>query len=75
MTTLKAQIFLDTNRTIAPISPLLFGGFVEHMGRCVYEGIYDPQSPLADANGLRLDVLQALRDQAYTVIRYPGATF
>ncbi len=75
MTTVKAQIFLDTNRTIAPISPLLFGGFVEHMGRCVYEGIYDPQSPLADANGLRQDVLQALRDQAYTVIRYPGGNF
>lgn len=75
MTHAKAQIFLDTNRTIAPISPLLFGGFVEHMGRCVYEGIYDPQSPLADANGLRLDVLQALRDQAYTVIRYPGGNF
>ena len=75
MTTLKAQIFLDTNRTIAPISPLLFGGFVEHMGRCVYQGIYDPQSPLADANGLRQDVLQALRDQAYTVIRYPGGNF
>ena len=32
-----AQVFLDTNRTIAPISPLLFGGFAEHMGRCVYE--------------------------------------
>jgi alpha-N-arabinofuranosidase len=75
LTNSKAQIFLDTNRTIAPISPLLFGGFVEHMGRCVYEGIYDPQSPLADANGLRLDVLQALRDQAYTVIRYPGGNF
>jgi len=68
----KAQVFVDTNRTIAPISPLLFGGFVEHMGRCVYEGIYDPKSPNADAQGLRKDVLEALRDQSYTVIRYPG---
>lgn len=75
MTTLKAQVFLDKNRTVAPISPLLFGGFAEHMGRCVYEGIYDPASPLADENGLRKDVLQALRDQAYTVIRYPGGNF
>lgn len=75
MTTLKAQVFLDTHRTIAPISPLLFGGFVEHMGRCVYEGIYDPDSPLADSRGLRTDVLAALRDQAYTVIRYPGGNF
>jgi alpha-N-arabinofuranosidase len=71
----KAQVFLDSNRTIAPISPLLFGGFAEHMGRCIYEGVYDPESPLADECGLRKDVTEALRDQAYTVIRYPGGNF
>ena len=75
MSTSKAQVFLDTNRTIAPISPLLFGGFAEHMGRCIYEGIYDPESPLADSRGFRKDVLDALRDQAYTTIRYPGGNF
>ena len=75
MSTLKAQVFLDTNRIIAPISPLLFGGFAEHMGRCVYEGMYDPASPHADDQGLRKDVIEALRDQAYTVIRYPGGNF
>jgi len=75
MSTLKAQVFLDTNRRIAPISPLLFGGFAEHMGRCVYEGIYDPESPNSDAQGLRKDVVEALRDQVYTVIRYPGGNF
>jgi len=75
MSTSKAQVFLDTNRTIAPISPLLFGGFAEHMGRCIYEGIYDPKSPLADERGFRKDVLDALRDQGYTIIRYPGGNF
>jgi alpha-N-arabinofuranosidase len=75
MSTSKAQVFLDSNRTIAPISPLLFGGFAEHMGRCVYEGIYDPQSPHADERGFRTDVLDALRDQTYTTIRYPGGNF
>jgi alpha-N-arabinofuranosidase len=75
MSTTKAQIFLDTNRTIATISPLLFGGFAEHMGRCIYEGIYDPESAHADERGLRKDVLEALRDQAYTTIRYPGGNF
>lgn len=70
-----AKIFIDTNRTIADISPLLFGGFVEHMGRCVYEGIYDPDSPLADASGLRTDVMEALREQKYSVMRYPGGNF
>lgn len=71
----NAQIFLDSNRTIAEISPLLFGGFAEHMGRCIYEGIYDPKSRHADENGLRRDVLDALRAQRYTTIRYPGGNF
>ena len=71
----KAKIYLDTNRTIAPISPWLFGGFAEHMGRCVYEGIYDPESPLADERGLRTDVMDALREQQYTIMRYPGGNF
>jgi alpha-L-arabinofuranosidase len=75
MSASKAQVLLDINRTIAPISPLLFGGFAEHMGRCIYEGIYDPQSPYADECGFRKDVIEALRDQAYTVIRYPGGNF
>lgn len=71
----NAKISLDTNRIIAEISPLLFGGFAEQMGRCVYEGIYDPDSPLADESGLRTDVLAALREQQYTVMRYPGGNF
>jgi alpha-L-arabinofuranosidase len=75
MSTLKAQVLIDTNRTIAPISPLLFGGFAEHMGRCVYEGIYDPTSIHADEKGLRKDVLAALKEQSYTTIRYPGGNF
>jgi alpha-L-arabinofuranosidase len=75
MSTIKAQVLIDTHRTIAPISPLLFGGFAEHMGRCVYEGIYDPKSAHADEKGLRKDVLAALKEQSYTTIRYPGGNF
>jgi alpha-N-arabinofuranosidase len=45
------------------------------MGRCIYEGIYDPESSYSDSHGFRKDVLEALRDQAYTVIRYPGGNF
>jgi alpha-N-arabinofuranosidase len=70
-----AQVYLDTNRTVAPISPLLFGGFAEHMGRCIYEGIYEPDSPFADEDGLRGDVLAALRELAFTTVRYPGGNF
>ena len=75
MSNQTARIYLDTNRTLGEISPLIFGGFAEHMGRCIYEGIYDPGSPQADARGLRSDVLAALKEIGYTVMRYPGGNF
>jgi alpha-N-arabinofuranosidase len=75
MSTTPATIWLDVRRKVAEISPLLFGGFAEHMGRCIYEGIYDPASPHADADGLRVDVLAALRELNFRVIRYPGGNF
>lgn len=71
----QATIYIDTNRVISAISPLLFSGFAEHMGRCIYEGIYDPASPQADEHGLRRDVLAALRDLNLRAIRYPGGNF
>lgn len=71
----KAKVYLDTNRTISPISPLIFSGFIEHMGRAVYEGIYDPASPYADERGLRKDVLAVLRELNYRAMRYPGGNF
>jgi len=70
-----ARIYLDSNRVISPISPLLFSGFAEHMGRCIYEGIYDPASPHADERGLRKDVLAALRELNFRLTRYPGGNF
>ena len=71
----KADIYLDTNRQISPISPLIFSGFAEHMGRCIYEGIYDPASPQANERGLRKDVLAVLRELDLRAIRYPGGNF
>ncbi|MCX6015081.1 MAG: hypothetical protein NT020_05770 [Chloroflexales bacterium] len=69
---LSAHIALDRRRVVGHISPTLFGGFIEHMGRCVYEGIYDPGSPHADAKGIRLDVLAALKNMGVSIMRYPG---
>ena len=70
-----AHLYVDTKRVIGEISPLLFSGFAEHMGRCIYEGIYDPASPHADEAGLRKDVLVALRELNYRAMRYPGGNF
>src|SRR5690606_4619311 len=71
----QATVYIDTNRVISPISPLLFSGFAEHMGRCIYEGIYVPTVPQADEHGMRRDVLAALRDLNLRVIRYPEGDF
>ncbi|MEF2277396.1 alpha-N-arabinofuranosidase [Deinococcus sp. YIM 134068] len=70
-----ATVSLNTQRVISEISPLIFGGFAEHMGRCIYEGIYDPGSPLADEKGIRQDVVAALRETNYRIMRYPGGNF
>ena len=70
-----ARIQIDSERVISEISPLLFSGFAEHLGRCVYEGIYQPGSPHADENGFRTDVLAALRELNFRSMRYPGGNF
>ena len=70
-----ARIFVDSKRVISEISPLLFSGFAEHLGRCIYGGIYDPGSAHADNNGLRTDVLAALRELKFRSMRYPGGNF
>ena len=72
---MNATIHLDTHHHVGAIDRRIFGGFVEHLGRCVYEGIYDPGNPLSDANGLRRDVLDAIRPLGVTVIRYPGGNY
>lgn len=74
-TSSKARIYVDTNRAISAISPLVFSGFAEHMGRAIYEGIYEPASPHADERGLRKDVLAALKELNFRSMRYPGGNF
>jgi alpha-L-arabinofuranosidase len=66
---------IDPGFIIAPVPRRLFGSFVEHMGRCVYGGIYEPGHPEADVDGLRMDVLKLTRELGVTVVRYPGGNF
>ncbi len=68
-------VHVDLARIIAPVDRNIFGGFAEHLGRCIYGGIYEPGSPLAGPDGLRTDVLDALRRLRMPVIRYPGGNF
>jgi alpha-N-arabinofuranosidase len=71
----RARLSIDPDFTTAPVPRRLFGSFVEHMGRCVYTGIYEPGHPKADAAGLRTDVLDLVRELGPTVVRYPGGNF
>ena len=69
------RIFMNSRRTIAPLDRNLFGSFLEHLGRAIYEGIYDPGSKLSDANGFRKDVMDEIRKLGVPIIRYPGGNF
>ncbi|MEV0344757.1 alpha-N-arabinofuranosidase [Nonomuraea sp. NPDC050680] len=72
---LSATLTLNPAFTIAPVSRRTFGSFVEHMGRCVYTGIYEPSHPTADADGFRADVLALTRELGVSLVRYPGGNF
>lgn len=70
-----ARIKIDVDRTIGTVDPLLFGSFTEHLGRMIYGGIYEENSPLSDANGYRKDVMQAVKDLGVSILRWPGGNF
>ncbi|MFC8224219.1 alpha-N-arabinofuranosidase [Streptomyces sp. NPDC057287] len=73
--TRTARFTLDPAFTVGDVDPRLFGSFVEHLGRCVYDGIFEPGHPAADEAGLRTDVLDLVRELGVTAIRYPGGNF
>jgi alpha-N-arabinofuranosidase len=73
--TLKASIIADRDFVIAPLDRRVFGTFVEHMGRCVYGGIFEPGHPTADEHGFRGDVLALTKELGVTIVRYPGGNF
>ena len=71
----QANIHLDRNFTIGRADPRLFGAFVEHLGRGVYGGVYEPGHPTADERGFRRDVLDLVKELGPTIIKYPGGNF
>ncbi|UXY27362.1 arabinosylfuranosidase ArfA [Streptomyces sp. HUAS TT20] len=70
-----ARFTLDPAFTVGEVDPRVFGSFVEHLGRCVHTGIFEPGHPGADADGLRTDVLELIRELGVTTVRYPGGNF
>src|ERR1700743_1519015 len=74
-TTGHARIKIDLDRTIGQVDKNIYGNFVEHLGRCVYGGIYDSVSKLSDENGFRKDVMAAVKELHPSLVRYPGGNF
>lgn len=71
----NARIKIDLERTIGEVDKHIYGNFVEHLGRCVYGGIYEEGSKLSDENGFRKDVMEAIKDLKPSIVRYPGGNF
>ena len=70
-----ARITIDLERKIGTVDPRIFGHFIEHIGRCIYGGIFEEGSPLSDERGFRKDVLEAVRPLRVPVLRWPGGNF
>lgn len=70
-----STLHLHTAFTVDEVDPRIFGGFLEHLGRAVYGGVYEPEHPCADELGCRQDVLEPLRRLDFTAMRYPGGNF
>ncbi|MCE2406485.1 MAG: hypothetical protein J4G19_03135 [Pseudomonadales bacterium] len=70
-----ATINLHSKFQIDKVDDRIFGGFLEHLGRCIYHGVYDSDHQLSDKDGLRSDVSDALKELGVTIVRYPGGNF
>lgn len=73
--TFPASLTVDRDFDLAPLDRRMFGVFVEHLGRCVYNGIHEPTHPTADEHGFRNDVAALTRELGATLVRYPGGNF
>ena len=71
----KAKMIVDKAFKIAPVDKRIYGSFIEHLGRAVYGGIYQPGHPSADEDGFRKDVIELVKELEVPIIRYPGGNF
>ncbi len=71
----KAKLVMDRNYKVGRIDRRIYGSFIEHIGRAVYGGIYDPKHPLADKRGFRKDVIELTKELQVPIVRYPGGNF
>ncbi len=71
----KAKMILDKDFVVGKIDKRIYGSFIEHLGRAVYGGIYEPGHPMADELGFRKDVMELVKKINVQIVRYPGGNF
>ena len=69
------KISVNQRREIGKRSPLIYGQFIEHFHRQIYDGIYDPGNSLSDEDGFRTDIIEAMKKIGTPVLRWPGGCF
>lgn len=71
-----AKLIINENKELSTIEPEIYGHFSEHLGRCIYEGIYvGENSEIPNVNGMRTDVVEALKELKVPMLRWPGGCF
>jgi alpha-N-arabinofuranosidase len=70
-----SRVTVDGGRSLGKLDRNVFGGFVEHLGRCINGGLFEEGSPLSDSRGFRTDVLELLKPLSLSVLRWPGGNF
>lgn len=73
--TIQANVRISIDEPAKLYNPMIFGGFLEHFGKQIYGGVFEPDNPLSDDNGFRVDVINALRELKTPIIRWPGGCF
>ncbi|MGL4337321.1 MAG: alpha-N-arabinofuranosidase [Turicibacter sp.] len=71
----NVKIYIEKNFKHAQVDDKLFSSFIEHLGRAVYTGIYEPGHPTADEQGFRQDVMEMVKELDVKLVRYPGGNF
>ena len=71
----KATLYVDRNIEVGEVDKRIYGSFIEHLGRAVYEGIYQPGNKFADKDGLREDTIKLIKEIGVPIVRYPGGNF
>lgn len=72
---MKANLTLDKNASVSKVDPRVYGSFIEHLGRAVYDGIYQPGISVADEDGFNKEVINLVKKLNVPIIRYPGGNF